>query len=112
LNVIPTDFDIYNAWWWRSDAVLQPEAREAWRRLLDEGWTDAVRRLNPDQRMYSYWVNENAFRHDKGFRLDFLLVNATAARRLREAGVDREHRGRDKPSDHTPVWIRLGQDGA
>jgi exodeoxyribonuclease-3 len=112
LNVVPTDFDIYNAWWWRSDAVMQPEAREAWRRLLDQGWIDAVRRLHPDQRMYSYWVNDNAFRQDKGFRLDFLLVNATAARRLREAGVDREHRGRDKPSDHTPVWIRLGREGA
>jgi len=112
LNVVPTDFDIYNAWWWRHDAVMQPEARDAWRRLLDAGWIDAVRRIHPDQRMYSYWVNENAFRQDKGFRLDFLLANATAAARLRQAGVDREHRARDKPSDHTPVWIRLGQEGA
>jgi len=112
LNVVPTDFDIYNAWWWRHDAVMQPEARDAWRRLLDAGWIDAVRRIHPDQRMYSYWVNENAFRQDKGFRLDFLLANATAAARLRQAGVDREHRARDKPSDHTPVWIGLGQEGA
>ena len=111
-NVVPTDFDIYNAWWWRFDAVMQPQARDAYRRLLDEGWVDAVRELHPKERMYSYWVNDNAFRQDKGFRLDFLLVNAGRKERLREAGVDREHRGREKPSDHTPVWIRLAQERA
>ena len=109
LNVVPTDFDIYNAWWWRLDAVMQPEARDAYARLVAQGWVDAVRRLHPGERMYSYWVNDNAFRQDKGFRLDFLLVNARCEERLREAGVDREYRSRDKPSDHTPVWIKLAK---
>ena len=107
LNVVPTDFDIYNPWWWRSDAVMQPQAREAYARLLAQGWTDAARRLHPKERMYTYWTSEAAFRQDKGFRLDFLLLNPAAAGRLRASGVDREHRGRAKPSDHTPAWVRL-----
>jgi exodeoxyribonuclease-3 len=107
LNVVPADFDIYNPWWWRFDAVMQPEARDAYRRLLDAGWTDATRKLHPRQRMYTYWTTEAAFRQDKGFRLDFLLVNAALEGRLRHAGVDREYRGRDKPSDHTPAWIEV-----
>jgi exodeoxyribonuclease-3 len=107
LNVVPTDFDIYNAWWWRSDAVMQPQVREAYARLLAQGWTDAARKLHPKERMYTYWTTEAAFRQDKGFRLDFLLVNRAAADRLRACGVDREYRGRDRPSDHAPAWVRL-----
>jgi exodeoxyribonuclease-3 len=107
LNVVPTDFDIYNPWWWRFDAVMQPEARDAYARLLAQGWTDTARKLHPKERMYTYWTTEQAFRQDKGFRLDFLLVNAPLEKRLREAGVDREYRDREKPSDHTPAWIRI-----
>jgi exodeoxyribonuclease-3 len=107
LNVVPTDFDIYNPGWWRFDAVMQPQSREAYARLLTQGWTDAVRALHPQERMYSYWVNEAAFHRNRGFRLDFLLLNAAAAGALRAAGVDAEYRGREKPSDHAPVWIDL-----
>lgn len=107
LNVVPTDFDIYNAFWWRSDAVMQPEAREAYRRLLDQGWMDVVRQLHPKQRMYSYWVSEEAFRKDRGFRLDFLLLSASLQSRVAEAGVDAACRGGLKPSDHAPVWVTL-----
>ena len=107
LNVVPTDFDIYNPWWWRFDAVMQQEPREAYRRLLAEGWTDAVRELHPTQRMYTYWTSENAFRQDKGFRLDFLLASATLRGRIGAASVDRQYRGREKSSDHTPAWIEL-----
>jgi len=57
--------------------------------------------------MYSYWVNEVAFRKNRGFRLDFLLLNAAATRVLRASGVDAEYRGREKPSDHAPVWAEL-----
>src|SRR5205823_1796345 len=67
-NVVPTDFDIYNPWWWRLDAVMQPETRDAYRRLLAQGWLDAVRHLHPDERMYTYWVNDSAFRENRGFR--------------------------------------------
>lgn len=104
LNVIPTDFDIYNPWAWRFDAVMQPETRAAFGRLLDQGWADAVRTLHPTERMYSFWVNEHAFRRGAGFRLDFLLLSRAAATGLKSAGVDEAHRGREKPSDHAPVW--------
>ena len=107
LNVIPTNFDIYNPWAWRFDAVMQPETRAAFGRLLEQGWVDAVRLLHPTQRMYSFWVNAHAFERGAGFRLDFLLLNRLAADRLRAAGVDQHCRGRDKPSDHAPVWIEL-----
>ena len=109
LNVVPTDFDIFNPSWWRFDAVMQPASREAFRRLLTQGWMDTVRQLHPQQRMYTYWVSDRTFRDNQGFRLDFLLVSAPLQVRLIAAGVDTEHRGREKPSDHAPAWIKLGR---
>jgi exodeoxyribonuclease-3 len=109
-NVVPTDADIYNAWLWRLDAVLQPESRRACERLLAQGWVDATRHLHPGERVYTFWVNADAFRRNAGFRMDFLLVSPGLAGRLAAAEVDSEHRGREKPSDHAPVWIRLAQD--
>jgi exodeoxyribonuclease-3 len=106
-NVVPTNADIYNAWLWRFDAVLQPETREAYQRLLAQGWVDATRWLHPNERVYTFWVNANAFGRNAGFRMDFLLLSPNLARRLTAAEVDSEHRGREKPSDHAPVWIRL-----
>ena len=107
-NVVPTNADIYNAGSWRFDAVLQPETRDAWQRLLAQGWIDAARRLHPDERhLYTFWVNEDAFRRNAGFRMDFLLLSPGLASRLRRSEVDAPHRGRDKPSDHAPVWIEL-----
>ena len=106
-NVVPTKIDIYNAWLWRFDAVLQPQSQEAYRRLLATGWTDATRRLHPDERIYTYWVNAGAFQRNAGFRMDFLLLSQPLVPRLRATGVDAEFRGRDKPSDHAPVWIEL-----
>jgi len=107
LNVVPTDFDIYNAYWWRSDAVMQPQPRAAFERLLSMGWTDTVRSTHPKERMYSYWVNEGAYRRKQGFRLDFILANEAASSTLRETGVDAEYRIRERPSDHAPVWVTL-----
>ena len=106
-NVVPTSADIYNAWLWRFDAVLQPESRAAFGRLLAQGWLDATRRLYPEDRIYTFWVNEAAFRRNAGFRMDFLLVKPDLAARLVRAGVDSSHRGREQPSDHAPVWIEL-----
>jgi exodeoxyribonuclease III len=106
-NVVPTNFDIYNAGSWRFDAVLQPETREKYARLLAQGWTDATRHLYPDRRIYTFWVNEAAFHRNAGFRMDFLLLTPLLVPRLRAAEVDAEHRVRDKPSDHAPVWISL-----
>jgi exodeoxyribonuclease III len=107
LNVIPTDFDIYNAFWWRSDAVMQPQARDAFRRLIAQGWMDAARRLHPSERMYTYWVNQEAFLRNKGMRLDFVLLSELLHTRAISAGVDASYRGREKPSDHTPTWVAL-----
>ena len=106
-NVVPTNADIYNRWPWRFDAVLQPETRDAWQRFVAQGWVDATRRLHPDERVYTFWVNTEAFRRNGGFRMDFLLLTPALAARLRRAEVDREQRGRDKASDHAPVWIEL-----
>ena len=107
LNVVPTDFDIYNPGWWRSDAVMQPEVRDAYRRLLAQGWMDSAREVHPRERMYTYWVNEKAFRERRGMRLDFLLLSAPLKERVTAAGVDAEFRGREKPSDHAPLWVRV-----
>jgi exodeoxyribonuclease-3 len=106
-NVVPTNFDIYNAGSWRFDAVLQPETREKYGRLLAQGWVDATRHLHPDERIYTFWVNEAAFHRNAGFRMDFLLLSPDLVPRLQRAEVDAEHRGREKPSDHAPVWIAL-----
>ena len=107
-NVVPTNADIYNWWLWRFDAVLQPETRAAWERVLAQGWVDATRRLHPGERVYTFWVNADAFRRNAGFRMDFVLLSPALADRLVATGVDREQRGREKASDHAPVWIELG----
>ena len=111
-NVVPTDADIYNAWLWRSDAVMQPETRAAHERLLAQGWVDSTRKLLPSERIYTFWVNAEAFRRNAGFRMDFLLLSPSLAARLTRVGVDSGHRGRVKPSDHAPVWIELDEPGA
>jgi exodeoxyribonuclease III len=75
-NVVPTNVDIYNAWVWRHDAVMQPESRDAYRRLLAQGWTDATRYLHPGERINTFWVNADAFQRNAGFRMDFFLSSA------------------------------------
>ena len=110
-NVVPTDgkADIYSPASWKNDALLQPETRDAWRRLLELGWTDAIQHLHPGVPMYTFWdFFRKRWERNAGLRIDHLLLNAGAASRLREAGVDREVRGREKPSDHAPAWVVLG----
>lgn len=108
-NVVPTNDDIYNAGSWRFDAVVQPQTRLAYQQLLAQGWTDSARYLHPRGRkeLYTFWVNDAAFRRNAGFRMDFLLLGPSLRPRLQQALVDIEHRGREKPSDHAPVWIEL-----
>ncbi|WP_299764026.1 exodeoxyribonuclease III [Ramlibacter sp.] len=110
-NVVPTDADIYNRWLWRLDAVMQPETRDAHARLLAQGWVDATRHLHPQERIYTFWVNANAFQRNAGFRMDFLLLSPSLVGGLEAAQVDQEQRGREKPSDHAPVWLRLARPG-
>jgi exodeoxyribonuclease-3 len=107
-NVIPTDFDIYNTRSWRKNALLQPESRECYQRLLDQGWTDALRTLHPEKPMYTFWhYLREAWPRDAGMRLDHLLLSPKAAAKLRRAGVNREVRAGEGASDHAPAWIEL-----
>jgi exodeoxyribonuclease-3 len=107
-NVVPADEDIYDPRSWRRDALLQPETRERWQRLLDEGWVDAVRARHPDGRIYTFWdYFRRHWERDAGLRIDHLLLNRRAAPMLREVGVDRWVRGLPHASDHAPVWARL-----
>ena len=109
-NVAPTDRDIYPSKSWSKDALLQPESRACFRRLLDQGWIDAVRTRHPDEPMYSFWdYKRDRWRRDAGLRIDFLLLNAAAAECLIDAGVDRFVRGEEGASDHAPVWVTLRQ---
>lgn len=107
-NVVPTDFDIYNPASWRDDALLQPASREAFARLLKQGWTDALRARHPDERIYTYWDYwRNRFPRNAGLRIDHLLLSADLAPRLKDAGVDRDVRARAGASDHAPTWVVL-----
>lgn len=104
-NVIPTDEDVYDPKAWRKDALIQPETRAAFQRLLAQGWTDALRHCHPDTRIYTFWdyFRQHADR-DRGLRIDHLLLNAALAAQLQDAGVDRWVRLQDKASDHAPTW--------
>jgi exodeoxyribonuclease-3 len=107
-NVVPTDFDIYNPRSWLKDALLQPESRECYQRLLAQGWTDALRKLYPDERIYTFWdYFRQSWQRNAGLRIDHLLLNAEATLRLVAAGVDRWVRDQEKPSDHAPTWVTL-----
>jgi len=109
-NVVPTNetSDIYSAKSWLNDALLQPETRDAYRRLLAQGWTDAVHQLHPSEPMYTFWdYFRDRWSRNAGLRIDHLLLNPAAATLLAHAGVDRAVRGREKPSDHAPAWVIL-----
>src|SRR6185436_14171029 len=107
-NVVPTDLDIYDPHSWRKDALLQPESRECYRRLLAQGWIDAIRHRHPDERIYTFWdYFRQHWPRNAGLRIDHLLLNAELAPRLMEAGVDRWVRDLPKASDHAPTWITV-----
>ena len=110
-NVIPTDADIYNTRSWLKDALLQPESRACFQRLLDQGWTDALRAKYPDERIYTFWdYFRKHWETDSGLRIDHLLMSADVAPRLIDAGVDRWVRDLPHASDHAPTWIELKVD--
>jgi exodeoxyribonuclease III len=107
-NVVPTDEDIYNPKSWLRDALLQPESRACYRRLLAQGWVDSLRKKFPKQRVYTFWdYFRDHWKRDAGLRIDHLLLNAELAPRLMAAGVDRWVRDRPRASDHAPTWIKL-----
>ena len=107
-NVIPTDQDVYKPERWAKDALYSPEARSKFAELVAQGWTDSIRTLHPDERIYTFWHYwRNSFERDAGIRIDHLLLSPALAPALRAAGVDRSPRGWEKTSDHAPAWVEL-----
>ena len=107
-NVIPTDADIANPRSMLDDALMQPESRASFRRLSALGLTDALRARHPSGPLWTYWdYQAGGWQRDAGFRIDHLMLSPEAADRLVDAGVDKEHRGREKASDHAATWIEL-----
>ena len=107
-NVIPEDKDVWSPAAMAADALMQPESRDAYARLLGDGWTDALDTLNPRGGVWTFWdYQAGAWQRDHGFRIDHLLLSPELADRLVAAGVDKEYRGREKASDHTPVWVDI-----
>jgi exodeoxyribonuclease III len=107
-NVVPTDFDIYDTKSWKKNALLQPESRAAFAQLLAQGWTDSLRHLFPDEKIYTFWdYFRNHWQKNSGLRIDHLLLSHTLKKRLRAAGVDRFVRDGPHASDHAPTWIEL-----
>lgn len=107
-NVVPTDFDIYNPRSWMNDALLQPESRECYQRLLSQGWTDALRTCHPEARVYTFWdYFRQHWEKNSGLRIDHLLLNPALTPHLAGAGVDTWVRGQAGASDHAPAWVHL-----
>ncbi|MEM9148536.1 MAG: exodeoxyribonuclease III [Pseudomonadota bacterium] len=107
-NVIPEPRDAANPAAWDGDALYRPESRAAWRRLCHLGFLDATRETSQDSGVYSFWdYQAGAWQKDNGIRIDHLLLSPQAADRLTATGIDRSMRGREKPSDHVPVWVEL-----
>jgi exodeoxyribonuclease-3 len=107
-NVVPTPSDIYATHSYDDDALVQPAPRAAFQRLLDQGWTDAIRYRHPGETVYTYWdYMRNRWPRNAGLRIDHLLVNPGVRARLGKAEVDREVRGRPDASDHAPAWIEV-----
>jgi exodeoxyribonuclease III len=109
-NVIPTELDAYKSERWVDDALFFPESRAAYQKLLAQGWTDALRKLHPQEAIYTFWdYFRNAYARNAGIRIDHFLLNAQADKMLVAGGVEREVRGWEKTSDHAPTWITLAE---
>jgi exodeoxyribonuclease-3 len=107
-NVIPTERDVYKPERWVDDALFRVEVREAFARLIKQGWTDAIRTRHPTAQIYTFWdYFRNAYGRDAGLRIDHLLLNPALRERLVDAGVERDVRGWEKASDHAPTWASL-----
>ncbi|MES2900653.1 MAG: exodeoxyribonuclease III [Pseudomonadota bacterium] len=107
-NVMPTELDVYKPERWVNDALFRTETREAFHRLIAQGWLDSLRTMHPGETIYTFWdYFRNAYGRDAGLRIDHLLLSKPLHKKLKAAGVHREVRGREKPSDHAPTWIEL-----
>ena len=109
-NVMPTELDVYKPERWVEDALFRPEVRAAFKDLTKQGWTDAIRKLYPDETIYTFFdYFRNAYERNAGLRIDHFLLSPHLDKRLIAAGVDRNVRGWEKTSDHAPVWIELAE---
>jgi exodeoxyribonuclease III len=109
-NVMPTEIDVYKPERWVDDALFRPEVRAAFKNLVAQGWTDAIRKLYPEEIIYTFWdYFRNAYDRNAGLRIDHFLLSPKVEKRLVAAGVDRLVRGWEKSSDHAPVWIELAE---
>lgn len=107
-NVMPTEKDVYKPEKWVNDALFRPEVRNAFFELLNQGWTDAVRELYPDEIIYTFWdYFRNAYERNAGLRIDHFLLSPEVKVLLKDAKVDKNVRGWEKSSDPAPVWIEL-----
>ncbi|MEM9616340.1 MAG: exodeoxyribonuclease III [Pseudomonadota bacterium] len=107
-NVIPQAEDVHDPAAWEGDALYRPETHAAFRELVNLGLTDALRQADPMGVRYTFWdYQRGAWEKDNGIRIDHLLMSPQAADRFKDAGVDRKERGKEKPSDHVPVWVEL-----
>lgn len=107
-NVMPTELDVYKPERWVDDALFRPEVRAAFKTLVAQGWTDALRKLYPNEVIYTFFdYFRNAYERNAGLRIDHFLLNPAVAKQLTAAGVDRHVRGWEKSSDHAPVWIEI-----
>lgn len=107
-NVMPTELDVYKPERWVNDALFRVEVRDAYKNLVEQGWTDAIRKLYPKERIYTFWdYFRNAYQRDAGLRIDHFLLSPQLKRKLVAGGVDKHVRGWEKTSDHAPVWIEL-----
>lgn len=107
-NVMPTEKDVYKPERWKDDALFRPEVRAAFHQLLSQGWTDAIRKLYPDDIIYTFWdYFRSAFERNAGLRIDHFLLSPGLEQKLKNAGVDKHVRGWEKSSDHAPVWIEI-----
>ncbi len=110
-NVMPTELDVYKPERWVNDALFRPETRSAFKSLVSQGWVDAIRKLYPDEVIYTFWdYFRDAYSRNAGLRIDHFLLSPHLDKRLTAAGVDRNVRGWEKSSDHAPVWIELADD--
>jgi len=109
-NVMPTEMDVYKPERWVDDALFRPEVRSAFKSLVAQGWTDAIRTLYPDETIYTFWdYFRNAYGRNAGLRIDHFLLSPKIAKQLKAGGIDRDVRGWEKTSDHAPVWIEVAE---
>lgn len=109
-NVMPTELDVYKPEKWVNDALFRPEVRKAFSDIVTQGWTDAIRTLYPDEKIYTFWdYFRNAYQRNAGLRIDHFLLSSEVAEKLVSGGVDSHVRGWEKTSDHAPVWIVINK---